>query len=287
MNLNSFLYRLNKFFLLISRNPLSLLKIFNIKKLFRAIKQLLNVQVSFKDLKKDYQLQTLYKTFEGLNYNLDNNFKHEKFLFIEKNIEELEKKYFNNEDCIRLKKLFTNYGSDKTDSLLVYIYFEIFSHIKVNTLFEIGLGTNNINVRSNMGLDGKPGASLRAFRDYLNINVYGADVDKGILFEEDKIKTYFIDQLAKKTILDVKKIIPKCDIIIDDGLHQPDANLNVIQNLLDHLNKNGILVVEDIEPGFVHIFQIIEKIFNKKNEYKASLIKIQNKGYCLLIQKLK
>ena len=82
--------------------------------------------------------------------------------------------------------------------LLVYIYFEIFSHIKVNTLFEIGLGTNNINVRSNMGLDGKPGASLRAFRDYLNINVYGADVDKGILFEEDKIKTYFIDQLAKK-----------------------------------------------------------------------------------------
>ena len=86
MNLNSFLYRLNKFFLLISRNPLSLLKIFNIKKLFRAIKQLLNVQVSFKDLKKDYQLQTLYKTFEGLNYNLDNNFKQEKFLFIEKNI---------------------------------------------------------------------------------------------------------------------------------------------------------------------------------------------------------
>jgi len=287
MNLNSFLYRLNKFFLLISRNPLSLLKIFNIKKLFRAIKQLFNVQVSFKDLKKDYQLQTFYKTFEGLNYNLDNNFKHEKFLFSEKNIEELEKKYLYNEDCIRLKKLFTNYGSDKTDSLLVYIYFEIFNHIKVNSLFEIGLGTNNINVRSNMGLDGKPGASLRAFRDYLNINVYGADVDKGILFEEDKIKTYFIDQLEKKTILDVKKIIPKCDIIIDDGLHQPDANLNIIQNLLDHLNKGGILVVEDIEPSFIHIFQIIEKIFNSKNEYKASLIKIQNRGYCLLIQNLR
>jgi len=287
MNLNSFLYRLNKFFLLISRNPLSLLKIFNIKKLFRAIKQLFNVQVSFKDLKKDYQLQTFYKTFEGLNYNLDNNFKHEKFLFSEKNIEELEKKYLYNEDCIRLKKLFTNYGSDKTDSLLVYIYFEIFNHIKVNSLFEIGLGTNNINVRSNMGLDGKPGASLRAFRDYLNINVYGADVDKGILFEEDKIKTYFIDQLEKNTILDVKKIIPKCDIIIDDGLHQPDANLNIIQNLLDHLNKGGILVVEDIEPSFIHIFQIIEKIFNSKNEYKASLIKIQNRGYCLLIQNLR
>ena len=35
--------------------------------------------------------------------------------------------------------------------------------LKINSLFEIGLGTNNIKVRSNMGLDGKPGASIKSF----------------------------------------------------------------------------------------------------------------------------
>ena len=120
----------------------------------------------------------------------------------------------------------------------------------------------------------------------MNIKVYGADVDKEILFEEDSIKTFFIDQLNEETITNIKKVLPKCDLIIDDGLHQPDANLNVIYNLLDHLNTNGILVVEDIEPGFKNIFKIIENIFSNTNFYRSSLIKIRKNGYCLLIQKL-
>ena len=138
-----------------------------------------------------------------------------------------------------------------------------------------------------MGLDGKPGASLRAFRDYLNIRVYGADVDKEILFEEENINTFFIDQMDINTINDIKKVIPKCDLIIDDGLHQPDANLNVIYNLLDHLNVNGILVIEDIEPDFVNIFKIVENIFNNSTHFQSSLIKLKNNSYCLLIQKQK
>jgi hypothetical protein len=62
-------------------------------------------------------------------------------------------------------------------------------------LLEIGLGTNNTDVVSNMGSEGVPDASLRAFRDYLpNARIYGAGIDKRILFEESRIKTYFADQ---------------------------------------------------------------------------------------------
>ena len=62
-------------------------------------------------------------------------------------------------------------------------------------ILEIGLGTNNVDVVSNMGRDGIPGASLRAFRDYLiNSKIYGADIDKSILFSEERIETYFVDQ---------------------------------------------------------------------------------------------
>ena len=65
----------------------------------------------------------------------------------------------------------------------------------IRNIFEIGLGTNYKNIVSNMGINGKPGASLRAFRDYCpNASVFGADIDKRILFEEERIKTFYVDQ---------------------------------------------------------------------------------------------
>jgi SAM-dependent methyltransferase len=286
MNLESFLFRLKKLTSSFLKNPLLFFKIFHYKKLLKMLYALSNVQVPFNDLKKDYQINTLFNTLKKMNLISDKNLTKNSFLIKETLIEDLEKKYLNNENCKKLKNLFNQYGSDKTRTLLVYIYFEIFNNFKINSLLEIGLGTNNIKVRSNMGLDGKPGASLRAFRDYLGIKIYGADVDKSILFEEKNIQTYFIDQLENKTIRNIKEYIPKLDLIIDDGLHQPDANLNVILELLDHLNPNGILVIEDIEPNFVHIFKIIEKIYNDSDYYKSSLIEMKN-GYCLLIQNLR
>ena len=49
---------------------------------------------------------------------------------------------------------------------------------------------------------GKPGASLRVFRDYfLNAKIYGADIDKNILFTSDRIFTYYVDQLDEISIL--------------------------------------------------------------------------------------
>ena len=283
MNFESFIFRLKRLIFQLIKNPQIFLKVFNLKKLFKAIYNLSNVQVAFKDLKKDYQIEVLFNTLKKIDLISEKNLINKKFFINETKIEEFEKKYLNDEKCEKLKNLFNQYGSDKTRSSLVYIYFYIFSNFKINSLLEIGLGTNNIKVRSNMGLDGKPGASLRVFRDYLGIKIYGADVDKKILFNEKNIQTYFIDQLENRTIKNIKKSIPKLDLIIDDGLHQPDANLNVILELLDHLNPKGILVIEDIEPNFVHIFKIIEKIYNCSDNYKSSLIEMK-KGYCLLIQ---
>ena len=67
MYLNSFIYRLKKLISQITRNPSIILKVFNIKKIARVIKQLLNVQVSFRNLKKDYQLQVVFDTFKKID----------------------------------------------------------------------------------------------------------------------------------------------------------------------------------------------------------------------------
>ena len=95
------------------------------------------------------------------------------------------------------------YGSDKGDPDLsrnhnyTRTYDELFRSMRPDELrvFELGLGTNNPNFPSNMGPSGRPGASLRGWKQYFkNANIFGADIDAGILFNEDRIKTFYCDQ---------------------------------------------------------------------------------------------
>ena len=130
-------------------------------------------------------------------------------------------------------------------------YARHFDHCRnsVKNVFECGLGTNNPNLPSSMGISGKPGASHRVWRDYFpNAMVYGADIDQDILFEEERIKTYFIDQLDPASIkgywdqVNVKDF----DLMVDDGLHTFEAGVTLFLGSVDRLANNGIYVIEDV-----------------------------------------
>ena len=149
-----------------------------------------------------------------------------------------------------LKLLFDRYGSDKAN---YHNYHKVYARIlldrnNIANVFEIGLGTNNTDVVSTMGSGGKPGASLRAFRDFCpNAQVCGADIDRRILFEEDRIKTFFVDQTNPVTFDRLSAQIPgEFDLVIDDGLHSPNANILSLQFALKLIKKGGWAVVEDI-----------------------------------------
>jgi hypothetical protein len=122
-----------------------------------------------------------------------------------------------------LKQYFDEYGSDKSRTHNYHLIYGALMRqpAQIQSLLEIGLGTNNDDVVSTMGEAGKPGASLRAFRKYLpNATIFGADVDRRVLFEEERIQTYFVDQTKLSTFDDLGKIIKApLDFIIDDGLH--------------------------------------------------------------------
>ena len=142
-------------------------------------------------------------------------------------------------------------------------------------VFECGLGTNNPNLQSNMTINGMPGASLRVWRDYFkNAQIYGADIDKDILFQEDRIKTYYVDQLNTPSIETMwgKIRIQNFDIIIDDGLHTTDANINLFINSFNKLKKNGIYIIED-----VHSLEL-NNIMEKLKKFSPELIVLENKN---------
>jgi hypothetical protein len=151
-----------------------------------------------------------------------------------------------------LAALLTRYGSDKTTA---HAYHRIYASVLARcgaarplNLLEIGLGTNMIDVVSNMGIAGRPGASLRAFRDFLPLaSIYGADVDRRVLFSEDRIETFYVDQTDRGSFNELGNNLPaEFDVMIDDGLHLPTANLNSLSFFLSRIRAGGFAIVEDI-----------------------------------------
>lgn len=163
--------------------------------------------------------------------------------------------------CERLSRLLINHGSDKSGDHDYYkLYGRILSSQSIPlSILEIGMGTNNSDTVSNMGASGVPGASLRAFRDFLPTTViYGADIDTRILFQEDRIHTFPVDQLDVKSLEKLAKKTPsEIDLIIDDGLHSPDANLNTMLFALGKVAPGGWIVIEDIRTEAMPLWDVI------------------------------
>lgn len=193
-----------------------------------------------------------------------------------------------------LKKLMDFYGSDKggrnNHHNFAQYYSKIFYNKKndIKNLLEIGLGTNNIDVPSNMGKDGKPLASLRAWRDYFkNANIYGGDIDKEILKNEERIKTHYVDQTDPNSIKNMYANfgVKKFDIILEDGLHEFNANICFFENSINFLAENGTYIIEDVyykdQAKFIKYFEnksynfSIVDIFHKKNIANNSLVIIR------------
>jgi hypothetical protein len=151
-------------------------------------------------------------------------------------------------------RIMTQYGSDKGNSWHNYtaVYSRLFRPLRSRELriLELGLGTNNPKLASTMGVDGRPGASLRGWRDiFPRALVFGADIDRDILFSEDRIQTFYCDQLDGNAIRELwaqVSLRDKMDIIIDDGLHRFEANISFMGGSLEHLRAGGYYFVEDI-----------------------------------------
>ena len=163
-------------------------------------------------------------------------------------------------------------------------YYNIFKEIRNHKLriFELGLGTNNINIPSNMGKDGTPGASLYAWSIFFtNSMIYGADIDKDILFNTDRIKTFYCDQTNSNVIQNMWKtsdLNENFDIIIEDGLHEFDANVCFFNNSIHKLKPNGIYIIENILTSKIERYNSMINIWKTQHsDLSFKLLQIPSK----------
>lgn len=173
------------------------------------------------------------------------------------------------------------FGSDKGGPRHNYttLYSRLFEAWKNEevTLFELGIGTTNENIPSNMGKEGVPGASLMAWDKFFpNGKIYGADIDRTVLFQAERIKTFYCDQNDPKIINqlfnspELKDV--SFDIIIDDAVHLFEYNLTFLTNSIHKLKRGGIYIVEDLNTDTTFKFSMILK--ELKENFQLSYIEI-------------
>lgn len=186
---------------------------------------------------------------------------------------------FNEKESTPLCEIMGRNRSDKgsiniESSLHNYttFYYSIFKDLREKKLrvFELGLGTNNVNIPCNMGSEGRPGASLFGWSEFFpNSHVFGGDIDTDILFNTDKIKTFFCDQTNQeiiKKMWDEPDLQENFDIIIEDGLHTFNANVCFFENSIHKLKPNGYFIIEDIHYTQEYLFE--DKIKRWESQYK-------------------
>ena len=191
-------------------------------------------------------------------------------------------------DAVELAELFAEHGSDKStthDHYATYAGLLSGRRHEQLLLLEIGVGTNNPMVWSSMGPGGTPGASLRAFRDWApEAKVFGADIDSEILFTEERIATYHVDQTSPDSLASLAETLrgKQFDLIIDDGLHSPWANLNTLSFALPLLSPRGAFVVEDVDEAYLSAWEVAATLL--KSEYNCRLVRGKAK-WIFLVQR--
>lgn len=200
-----------------------------------------------------------------------------------------------------LSDLMKKYGSDKGSPIdgdtfsqyrKMHLYTDLYNLIfsgqrqSVNRVFECGIGTANPEYNSTMGVNAVPGASLRAWKDYFpNATIYGADIDKNSLFEDERIKTFYVDQLDPQSVYkmwnEINEPNESFDLIIDDGLHTVDAAISLLENSFHKLKSGGTYIIEDTRD----FWQNLKKHLDRKR-YTYMMFDMSNDfSYCFIILK--
>jgi len=148
-------------------------------------------------------------------------------------------------------------------------------------ILEVGLGTKIKGAPASMDYMGKrpykQDASLYAWREYFpNAHIYGIDIQKDTMLQnQQRIVTSLTDstspfQVARAMRKFGCKDHEACfDLIVDDGLHTEQGQLNTLANTFPRLKTGGLYILEDImwnyKMHFVEHPSIIREVVGERS----------------------
>lgn len=97
------------------------------------------------------------------------------------------------------------------------------------------------------------GGSLQMWKEYFGpkAKIYAIDINPNCKkFEDEQVKVFIGDQEDKKFLEEVKKNIPPIDILLDDGGHTMQQQINTFEILFSHVKYGGFFLCEDLHTSY-------------------------------------
>jgi hypothetical protein len=116
------------------------------------------------------------------------------------------------------------------------------------------------------------GGSLSMWSDYFGeeCTIYGVDINQDCkIFEKDRVHIFIGDQANRAFWAEFKKNVPKIDVFIDDGGHDPEQQIVSLEEILTHLNSNGVYICEDVHGKRNRFTDYLTGYINELNTYET------------------
>jgi hypothetical protein len=97
------------------------------------------------------------------------------------------------------------------------------------------------------------GGSLQMWKEYFGPKAKIVGVDNNPRcqqFEEDQVSVFIGDQADRKFLSRLKKELPRLDIVLDDGGHTMEQQINTFEVLYPHISPNGVYLCEDTHTSY-------------------------------------
>jgi hypothetical protein len=131
------------------------------------------------------------------------------------------------------------------------------------------------------------GGSLQMWKEYFGprAKVYGVDINPACKkFEESQIKVLIGDQADRTFLKRLTEEIPRIDILVDDGGHFMDQQINAFEVLYPHISPEGIYLCEDLHTSYWGHYGGGFKARGTFIEYSKYLVDYLNAWHCNTLQ---
>jgi hypothetical protein len=93
------------------------------------------------------------------------------------------------------------------------------------------------------------GGSLDMWKAYFGekCKVYGVDIEAACKnYEDERTRVFIGDQSDRKFWQEFRDQVPRVDILVDDGGHQPEQQIVTLEEVLPHMRPGGVYLCEDV-----------------------------------------
>jgi hypothetical protein len=116
------------------------------------------------------------------------------------------------------------------------------------------------------------GGSLGMWRNYFGdkAHIYGADIEPACkVYEQDGVRVFIGDQADHSFWRKVKEEVPRLDVLIDDGGHLAHQQIVTLEEMLPHLQADGVYICEDVHRARNHFLLYVNGMTHGLHETKA------------------